>query len=454
MNRFFSTAIFIAVAGVLSADAWIFTRDKVLYQTIDDNTATVTGCDASLVDVVIPATVDYDGRTYEVVSIAARAFASSSIQTLTAAESVVEVGRQAFFLASSLREVYLPGLTTLGEGAFYLSGVGKVVFGDKLTVIPKDAFDSCKSKLEVDLSHVKTIGSTAFRKCVMDNVEIGDGMTLEKGAFQECQISSMTITGTVNLPSGTFVFDRGKIGELTLVDVDFSSNGDAVNPTVEKLVILQKDRTVMNIGGVPSRSSAKSIYLDADTETLEPLHGTSVSPFSNSSGLQTVVMGPLVKLMYNNMFYKCPKLETVSMSASVTEVENAAFADCNAIKTVECMAAVPPVCSPGAFTSTVYGGAVLKVPEGCRDAYAAAAGWSLFSSVEGSLSGIGSVEAGDDCIVRVAGGRILFYCPDGTHVAVYGADGRLVYEGRPCAVAPGRGVYIVRVGRHAVRVAV
>ncbi len=451
MNRFFATAVFMAVAGVLSAHAWIFTQDKIVYQTIDDATVTVDGCDASLVNVVIPSSVVYKEKTYEVVSISERAFASSSIETLTAAKSVVELGSQAFFLASSLREVSLPGLTTMGEGAFYLSGVGKVVLGDKLTALPKDAFNSCKSKLEVNLSHIETIGATAFRKCVMDNVEIHDGTTLEKAAFQECNIGSMTISGTINLPNGSFVFDRGKVAQLTLVDVDFSSSRDAVNPAVEKLEILQKDRSAMNIGNVPYTTKAKSIYLDIDMETLEM---SSVSPFGNSSALQEVVMGPRVKTLISNMFYNCSKLGTVVMSASMTEIGRGAFTGCNSIGLVECNAAEPPVCASDAFTSTVYGTAQLKVPEGCREAYAAADGWSLFTHIEGTLSGIGNVDIEGDCTVKVAGGRIIFDCPAGSVVAVYSVDGRLVYQGPACDLMPGRGVYIVRVGRHSVRVAV
>ncbi len=451
MNRFFSTAIFMVVAGVLSAHAWIFTQDKIVYQTIDDATVTVDGCDASLVNVAIPSSVVYNEKTYEVVSISARAFASSSIETLTATESVVELGSQAFFLASSLREVSLPGLTTMGEGAFYLSGVGKVVLGDKLTALPKDAFNSCKSKLEVNLSHIETIGATAFRKCIMDNVEIHDGTTLEKAAFQECNIDNMTISGTINLPKGSFVFDRGKVAQLTLVDVDFSSSRDAVNPTVEKLEILQKDKSAINIGNVPYTTKAKSIYLDIDMETLGM---SSVSPFGNSYALQEVVMGPRVKSLFSNMFYNCSKLGTVVMSASMTEVARGAFSGCNSIGVVECQATVPPVCPSDAFTSTVYGTAQLKVPEGCRDAYAAADGWSLFTHIDGTLSGIGNVDIEGNCTVRVAGGRIIFDCPDGAIVAVYSVDGRLVYQGAACDLMPGRGVYIVRVGRQAVRVAV
>ena len=181
---------------------------------------------------------------------------------------------------------------------------------------------------------------------------------------------------------------------------------------------------------------------------------SSVSPFGNSSALQEVVMGPRVKTLISNMFYNCSKLGTVVMSASMTEIGRGAFTGCNSIGLVECNAAEPPVCASDAFTSTVYGTAQLKVPEGCREAYAAADGWSLFTHIEGTLSGIGNVDIEGDCTVKVAGGRIIFDCPAGSVVAVYSVDGRLVYQGPACDLMPGRGVYIVRVGRHSVRVAV
>lgn len=452
MNRLILSAVLMAAAGVLSADAAYFTIDGINYKTLDDSTVAVDGCGSSLTEITVPATVDHNGRSYSVVSIAESSFSSNrSLVTLRAAESVKEVGRQAFFLASALREVYLPGVTTLGEDAFYLSGVGKVVLSDELTELPKDAFDGTKSKLELDLSHVKIIGKTALRKCVMDNAVLSDGISLAQGAFQESQIAAMTVTGTVSLPAGTTVFDRGKVTDLTLVDVDFSSNRDAFNPTAENMTILQKDKTTLSLS---MKISAKTLYLDFDAAALQPAYGTAASPFNYMSTLEKVTAGPLLRLVYDDMFSNCSKLNSVILSASLTEVGNYAFGNCNAIKTVECAAMIPPVCAGDAFPATVYKNAVLKVPEGCAEAYMNADGWKQFATIEGSLAGIGDAVTDSECAVRICGDRMCFICPEGTQVSVYSIDGRLVYAGAAVELMPGHGVYIVRVGGTIMRVAV
>lgn len=437
--------------GVLSADAAYFALDGINYHNLDDNTATVDGCESSLTEITIPATVEYNGQSYSVVSISESAFSSNrSLVTLRAAESVKEVGRQAFFLASALHEVYLPGVTTLGEDAFYLSGVGKVVLSDELTDIPNSAFNSVKSALELDLSHVKTIGRTAFRKCTMENVVLNDGITLGQDAFTESKITTMSVTGTVNLPTGTTVFSKGKVTDLTLVDIDCSSYRDAFNPTVENLTILQKDRATLCLS---TRMSAKTLYVDFDAEALQPAYGTTVSPFNSMSALEEVTTGPLLKSVYQSMFSNCSKLKSVKLSSSLTEVANFAFNNCDAIQTVECAAVTPPACVDDAFPTTVYQNAVLKVPAGSEEAYMAADGWKLFATIEGSLAGIGNVEANSECAVRICGDRLCFTCPEGTQVSVYSIDGRLVYAGAAVELTPGHGVYIVRMGNTTSRVA-
>lgn len=449
-SRLFTVIMIFITVGIMPAKAWMFTQNNISYTTLDESTATVTGCDKSLVDAVIPETVDYDGTTYTVVAIANNAFnGNSTLETLTAPESIKSTGTNIFFFAKKIREVSLPGVTSLGESAFYLSSVAKVTLGAALTALPKDAFNSCSSLREVDLSNIRNIGRTAFRKCTLDNVDIADGTTLDVGAFQESNIASMTMTGNITLPTGSTAFDKAKVTHLTLIDVNFSGSTNAVNPAVDKLDIYQTLSTPMNIGFTPYQTGAKSIYLDADTKTLES--SSSMSPFCNSATLQDVTFGPQATLIKASMFYNCPQLRTVKFSANVTEVEKTAFENCNAITSVECDSPVPPACSPDAFTATAYANATLQVPQASLEAYAAAEGWSKFTNIKGAVSGLEDIATDDNNLVKTDGSRIVFLCSPDTKVSVYTFDGRLVYSGAPRDITPGHGCYIVMIGHHPVR---
>lgn len=203
---------------------------------------------------------------------------------------------------------------------------------------------------------------------MMDVVSISEGTTLDKGAFQESNIASMTIKGKIKLPKTSNVFDKAKVETLTLIDVDFSDNVNAVNPTVVNLNILQEDNDNIILGNTPSKSGAKKCYIDANIQKPK-----SVSPFSNSDYLTELSFGPKVKVIFETMFYSSPKISVVKLSDGLEEIEHSAFSDCNGIVHVECPAALPPLCAPTAFTDMVYKSAELQVPAESKDSYAAAA---------------------------------------------------------------------------------
>lgn len=122
----------LATALLVSAQAmaYDFEVDGIYYNVVsmDDMTAEVTwhtesGSEYSQSlytgDVVIPASVTFKGRTFEVIGIGDRAFNQSQIESVVIPESVVEIGNSAFYL-SDLKEVKIPKSVTGIRGyAFY-----------------------------------------------------------------------------------------------------------------------------------------------------------------------------------------------------------------------------------------------------------------------------------------------------------------------------------------------
>lgn len=121
------------------------------------------------------------------------------------------------------------------------------------------------------------------------------------------------------------------------------------------------------------------------------------------------------------------------------------------------------------FGWEVLGAATLYVPVGAKAAYEAVDPWRNFWNIveldeegfkkaeeELLATGIAAVPVSDGGIsVRAEGGVLLISgAPDLATVAVYSADGQLVYQGTDTRIGhlPG-GVYIVRVGNVAGKVA-
>ena len=85
---------------------------------------------------VIPDTIEYDGRTYSVTTIGVRAFGSChGLTTVTIPPSITSIGENAFEFCSNLTSVTIPSsVTSIGESAF--GGIGTVCYAGNATGSP------------------------------------------------------------------------------------------------------------------------------------------------------------------------------------------------------------------------------------------------------------------------------------------------------------------------------
>ena len=98
-----------------------------------------------------------------VTSVGREAFASlPNLQRADLAESVTTLDGWAFN-SSGAREIYMPGVTTVGTGAFQYSPNLKSVYSPNVQSLGKSAFFQCTNLESVDLPKVTSIGQNAFR---------------------------------------------------------------------------------------------------------------------------------------------------------------------------------------------------------------------------------------------------------------------------------------------------
>ena len=116
--------------------------------------ATVVGSQTKLGyvgDVVIPETVSYDGKTYDVTAIASKAFNYSILSSVSIGDGVISIGDFAFYSCPNLVAVTIGnGATSIGTSAFHwCSALKTVIIGSSIASIGASAFCDCSSLEDV-----------------------------------------------------------------------------------------------------------------------------------------------------------------------------------------------------------------------------------------------------------------------------------------------------------------
>jgi len=187
-------------------------------------------------DITLPSKAEYEGVTYLVTQIGARAFKDykgitsvvlpktvstieeeafagcSSLTSIDTPQTVAVIGARAFDGCSSLTAFSLQAsISELGEGAFRgCSSLAELAFTPTFSAIPAELCLGCTSLGYIDLpSTVMTVGASAFEGCVSAKyIDMESSVqTIGDRAFYGCS-GVMSITTTTATPpvctDGTF----------------------------------------------------------------------------------------------------------------------------------------------------------------------------------------------------------------------------------------------------------
>ena len=132
--------------------AYDFKSGEIYYEISGSNTVTVTnnGLSSHLGlysgNIIIPASVTYNGSPYSVTSIGSWAFSGcTGLTSVTIPTSVTSIGYRAFAGCSGLTSVTIPNsVTSIGGLAFDgCSGLTSVTIPNSVTSIGSNAFYNC-----------------------------------------------------------------------------------------------------------------------------------------------------------------------------------------------------------------------------------------------------------------------------------------------------------------------
>ena len=203
----------------------------LIYNLLDDGTAQVSGKYTFDNDVVIPATITYDGSTWNVTGINNSAFIGSSITSVSGGENITSIGVSAFQACSNLTFIgnLLDKVTNIPSKAFYncTALTGEITLNAAITNIGESAFYHCTNQ-DLSLSFTNltnaTIGESAFSNNRYGDFTglksiAGTAKSIGEYAFDKC--NNLTSIGNLldnvtDIPNYAFYRCSSLTGEITL----------------------------------------------------------------------------------------------------------------------------------------------------------------------------------------------------------------------------------------------
>lgn len=275
--------------GSINAFAYDAEIDGIYYNFLEENAEVVSGTYSGVV--AIPASVTYKDATYNVTTIANKAFyGCKKLKSVTLPEGVTRIGNEAFYGCDSLISVNIPeGVTDIGN----------------------DAFVGCKSLIAITIpASVTSINNNVFKGCYFASDNFVDKHpstnTDETTWSSGATICDVETEEGILITSHEVVYSRPRIISA-IIPTDVTSIGD---------------HAFYNRGGLTSVTIPSSVT------------NIAASSFCWCTGLTFVTLPEGVVSIGDYAFYKCSNLNSVTIPASVTNIGHDAFSFCRNLTSV------------------------------------------------------------------------------------------------------------------------
>ena len=372
-----------------------------------------------LVSIGVPKTVTYNGRTFNIYSLGARAFLDcTTLQRVVLPSTVTSLGSATFEGCTSLRQINIPsGVTHIGDYAFQgCRNLEEIKLPPSVRDIGYRAFAGCTALKEIDIDAV-TLDFYCFDGCTaLKTVDLGERLrAIGKCAFRNCTaLTDIAIPYEVReIDDSTFyncaALSRVYIGESV----------DTIMPTaflachaLESFTVSPYNEYYTDINGALCDIERQVLYIYPEAKcepemnfTLSTVRRIAKWAFRGNQRLRRFVIKSSINDVDEEAFIGCSNLEYFELPLSTQTIGNRALAGCpeltyfrvrttirkigddilvdsRKLEQFHCRQRHPDVVeiAPNAFRG-IPASCPLYVPLGYGDAYAAVDGWKYFSSI-------------------------------------------------------------------------
>ena len=335
-------------------------------------------------DIIIPETVTYGGRTYDVIEILANAFYNcTGLTSVTIPKSVVWISTEVFAGCPSLTKIYCDATTppatenTTFTTSQYSSITLTVPKGYKSTYQAANRWKNFTNIVESEYDFEE--GGIYYNITGTNTVEVTYRNTIYSTYSGEVTIPSTVTHGGVTY-NVTGIGYAAFYKSTALTSVTIPSSVTAIAPAAFgrceylRSVVIPNGVTTITNSCFYGCYRLESLRIPQSVTTIEDY------AFSWCQTLPRVVIPNSVTTIGDRAFDNCLHLEEMTIGSSVTSIgEYASGRFCN---TIICRATTPPATVLYSFSTNEYNGAALVVPAGLVNTYKTAENWSRFSTVK------------------------------------------------------------------------
>jgi len=253
---------------------------------------------------------------------------------------VTGIGNGAFQFREDITGVTIPdGVTVIGDGAFWVTGLTAVTIPNNVTVIGEMAFYYCKIISLTIPNSVKTIGEWAFGSCLsLTSISIGSGVT--SIGYQAFGYSENLATITVASENTAFSSQNGILYNKTktiLIQCPTKITGAITIPGSVTNIGTFAFRSCKNITSLTIENGVTNIGDNAFFECSgitggitipDSVKNTGQMAFASCSNITSLTIGNGLTRIENGAFYYCEKLASVTIGNSVKSIGIGAFRKC------------------------------------------------------------------------------------------------------------------------------